>query len=361
MVKLGSHDYVHTLRGQTLRFPNLNLPMKDWPKGISPHYEDLLVVQHTELKNLFTFRLKLLGQDIKAYDICASTDCPYCAATWFPKASWAGLRLGAQAITFLYLWDDAIDTPELTDLFNDLGASNRFREETRMHFDRYLSDDASLLGDATTPPISAALRSFIPIGEACAFRMTRGQRTQVLDQLHRYVDACEIEQLSELSGQAPTIEEYLKSRMGTSAVGFIVACLEYIVGIDLGDTIRSDRYVKAVFDETVFNIAIVNDILSLRRELRYPYYNNAVAVLYHEHQDLQKAVDETYKIILRSIETLEEAARKALDKYPDRREDLTAWIDGCKNMCTGNMAWSLHIARYSLGVKALDGTTEIAL
>ncbi|KAJ6541553.1 isoprenoid synthase domain-containing protein [Mycena capillaripes] len=353
MVKLGSHDYVQTLRGQTLIFPNLNLLMQDWPKGISPHYEDLRDVQHTELK-------KLLGEDIKAYDICASTDCPYLVSTWFPMANWDRLRLAAQVITFLYLWDDATDNPELTDLVNNLDASRKFREETRNQFDRYLGN-ALLLDDATDPHLSAVLRSVVPIGEACAFRMTRGQRLQVLEELHRYMDACEIEQLSELSGRAPTIEEYLKSRMGTSAVGFVVACLEYMVGIDLGGIIRGDKYVRAVFDETVFNIAIVNDILSLRRELRYPYYNNAVAVLYHQHQGLQKAVDETYKLILSSIERLEEAAKNALDKYPDRREDLTVWIDGCKNMCTGNMAWSLHISRYALGVQALDGTTEIIL
>lgn len=50
MVKLGAHDYVQTLRGQTLRLPNLDLPMKNWPKGVSPHYEDLRDVQHIELK-----------------------------------------------------------------------------------------------------------------------------------------------------------------------------------------------------------------------------------------------------------------------------------------------------------------------
>jgi hypothetical protein len=64
----------------------------------------------------------------------------------------------------------------------------------------------------------------------------------------------------------------------------------------------------------------VNDILSLRRELRYPYYNNVVAVLYHQLQDLQMAVDETYKIILRNMEKLEEAAKRALGRYPERRE-----------------------------------------
>ncbi|KAF7347133.1 Terpene cyclase [Mycena venus] len=351
MVRLGSHDYVQTLRGQTLRFPNLAHPMKDWPKGMNPHYEDLRLVEHIELK-------KLVGWG-KAYDMCVSTDCPYFAATWFPKASWDRVWLGAQVCTFLYLWDDATDTPELTNMVNDLDASNQFREETRKQIDRYLGDKP-LLGVATDSHLPPAVRSFDRIGETFAFRMTRGQRVQVSNELHKYVDACEAEQLSELRGQAPTIEEYLQRRLGTSAVGFVIACLEYILGIDLGDTIRNDQYVKAVFDETVFIIAIVNDILSLRRELRYPFYNNAVAVLYHQHQSLQKAVDETYRLILRSIKKLEDAAKRALERYPER-QGLATWIEGCKTMCTGNVAWSLHNGRYALGVEALDGTTTITL
>ncbi len=105
----------------------------------------------------------------------------------------------------------------------------------------------------------------------------------------------------------------------------------------------------------------MNDMFSLRRELRYPFYNNVVAVLYHQYHDLQTAVDETFKIIQRSADTLEAAAKRALERYPERREDLTTWINGAKTMVTGNMAWSMHIRRYSLGVADLDGTTEITI
>ncbi|KAJ6558270.1 hypothetical protein B0H19DRAFT_1070801 [Mycena capillaripes] len=145
-----------------------------------------------------------------------------------------------------------------------------------------------------------------------------GQWVQILDELHRYMDTCETEQLSELSGRAPTLEEYLESHMRTSAVG-------YTVGIDLGDTIRGDRYVRVVFAETVFNAAVLDEE--------------------QIHQDLQKAVDETCKMILHSILRLEEVTKQALYRHSDRQEDLTTWLEGCKNMCTGNMAWSLRIAR----------------
>jgi hypothetical protein len=83
---------------------------------------------------------------------------------------------------------------------------------------------------------------------------------------------------------------------------------------------------------------------------------------YHQYQDLQMAVDETYRIILRSTEKLEDAAKLALQRYLECHEELATWIKGCKNLCTGNVAWSLHIARYALaGVKLLDGTIEITV
>jgi hypothetical protein len=119
------------------------------------------------------------------------------------------------------------DNPELTDLPDDLGASNRFREETRKQFDRYLANEL-LLGEPTDSHLHPALRSVVPIGEAVAFRMTRDQRAQVSVEVHKYIDGCEVEQLSELSGRAPTIEAYLQCRMGASAAGFLLACLEYV-------------------------------------------------------------------------------------------------------------------------------------
>ena len=105
----------------------------------------------------------------------------------------------------------------------------------------------------------------------------------------------------------------------------------------------------------------MNDLFSLRRELRYPFFNNIVAVLYAKHRDLQASVDETYEVLQRSADILEASAKRALERYPDRRADLTTWINGAKNMVTGNMAWSMSIKRYALGIQTLDGTTEITI
>ena len=108
---------------------------------------------------------------------------------------------------------------------SDLNASNNFRDASNRHFERYLADNPPP-GNPSDPPVPTTLRSFNPVGEAAAFRMTRGQRLRLLAELHRYMEACATEQHSELSGRAPTVDEYLPCRMGTSAAGFVVANLE---------------------------------------------------------------------------------------------------------------------------------------
>ncbi|KAJ7135353.1 isoprenoid synthase domain-containing protein [Mycena filopes] len=276
MLKLGAHDYVQTLQGQTLKFPDFDSPMRHWPKGVSAHYEDLRVVQHIELK-------KLVGEG-RAYEIRVGADCPPYAATFFPNASWDTLRLASQVATFLFLWDDDTDNPELTNLLYDLNASNSFRKDAKKQFNRYMAD-APLVGVAPGFALaSSTLTSVTPIGEAVAFRLPRDQRTQVLAEAHAYFDASKVEQLSELGREAPTIDQYLRYRGPVSGMRLLTAFLEHFNGIDLEGTIRNDEYVRDIFEATVCIIALMNDMFSIKKELRYPFYNNAIAGLYHQHQ-----------------------------------------------------------------------------
>lgn len=89
--------------------------------------------------------------------------------------------------------------------------------------------------------------------------------------------------------------------------------------------------------------------------------NCRLAVLYHEHQDLQVAMDKSYEIVKASVSRLESASARLLERYPDRRADLEAFIAGVKTMCTGNIEWSVRNNRYNLGFTKCDGTAEIVI
>lgn len=87
----------------------------------------------------------------------------------------------------------------------------------------------------------------------------------------------------------------------------------------------------------------------------------SVAVLYHEHQDLQAAVNKAYDLVACAVESLETSEKALLGRYPERCADLRLFVNGAKTMCTGNIAWSMHIKRYNLGITKCDGKTEIVI
>lgn len=51
---MSSHDYVQTLKGQKLRFPDFDGLFSKWPKGMNHHYETLRSVQNAKFaKSVF--------------------------------------------------------------------------------------------------------------------------------------------------------------------------------------------------------------------------------------------------------------------------------------------------------------------
>lgn len=288
----------------------------------------------------------------------------------------------------MYVWDSEIDSPEFSDLQTNWDAGEKFRQEAIRHLTAYLGPDGIPHTGVRAEHLSAPLASFNPVGEATACRLSPSLKQYFLDELLRYVDATGAEQRYELSGRAPTMEEYLPLRMGTSAVAAAAVLIEYVyakhpymvlgriarskwlrsicagrymMGIDLGDALRKDNDVQRIYNETNFLVSLMNDLFSLRRELMFPFYSNAVAVLYHQNQDLQVAVDELYRLLAGSAAELEAAAQRAIRRYPHRRGDLEAFVTGAKTMVTGNIAWSKYITRYGLGISKFDGTTEITI
>ncbi|EPS43319.1 hypothetical protein H072_2687 [Dactylellina haptotyla CBS 200.50] len=352
MRQLGSHDYVQSLKGQTLRFPDIDGLFKHWPTGFNPHYEVLRQVQDAEL-------YKLLGPG-KRYEALLAADCAFHSASWWPNATFDSLRVVSALVAFLYIWDNEIDSPEFSNISSDLDAGEGFRERTIEHMRKYLAEELPERG-VRSEQVEMAIASFNPVGEAVGFRLSRLQRKLFLEENIRFVRATGDEQRMELGGRAPSIDDYMQIRMGTSGVAALSALTEYMMQVDLGDEIRNDPDIQSIYKENNSIISLVNDIFSLRKELAFPFYCNAVAVLYHEHRSLQTAVDETYRLVATSVLNLEVAAERLFQKYPDRRNDLEGFVYAAKTMCTGNITWSRMTRRYKLGIDRFDGTTSITL
>ncbi|KAK6537361.1 hypothetical protein TWF694_011553 [Orbilia ellipsospora] len=274
----------------------------------------------------------------------------------------------------LYIWDDEMDSPIYSDLPSNLQAADRFRHRTIKHLEKYLGSETpkdiypnkfynnqERENEPLRPELERAIASFDSAGEALAPVLSKGERELFYRELISSIALTRSEQRTEQCGNAPTIEEYIAIRTWTSAVKPVSALSEYMHEIQLGDIVRSDPDVKAIFEENAILVYLANDMFSLRRELTFPFYCNAVAVLYHKHQNLQTAVDGVYSLIRESFQRFEEAAKRLFDRYPEKRDILEMFIDGARVMVTGNITWSKKIRRYKLGIEKFDGTTSITI
>ncbi|EPS35637.1 hypothetical protein H072_10922 [Dactylellina haptotyla CBS 200.50] len=364
-LNLGSHDYVQTLKGQTLIFPNLDELFKSWPTGISPYYKGLRRRYGNELA-------KIYGKGSKHYEVLMAVDVSLLASIWAPYASVDRLPAFQGQASFLYVFDDELDTPIHSDLLYDLDAGNRFRAKTIAYMKSILGDNPK--GSASTAEANSrksslpanlelAIQSFGAVAKPIAPFLTKRQRELYLQANISYVNGTGEEQRVELSGCAPNIGEYMGIRAATGGVKSMIAVLEYALEIDLEDEIGYDPDVDTLYEEANIIIFLCNDLFSLRRELAYPFYCNSVAVLYHEHKDLQVAVDETFKMISDSKSMFDATANRLLERYDShpKLDALEALVNGLKLMSTGNVAWSKQAKRYSLGVEKFDGATSITI
>ncbi|KAK8080296.1 hypothetical protein PG997_008114 [Apiospora hydei] len=364
---LGSHDYVQTLKGQKLRFPDFDGLVQGWPQGINPNFEAVKEVHEERLK-------ALLGPGKRLDILIHATKTAHLAATWWPTASFDALLFAAdlaawitnQAGLQMYIWDDELDSPELSDLHRDWVGGEQLRHKTIEYLGAALSETPRGEDDtARTDNVPVTLASFAPVAKVATSRMAPGPRRLFLHELVRSVEAAGVEQLSELSGLAPSLDEYMEIRMRTCAAAPISATIDigirFMNNVDLGDEIRAHPCVQQIHEEISCVIALTNDVFSLKRELKNPFYNNVIAVLYHQHHDLQTAVDKTYEMVKSSIERLLAAEARLLELFLGRREDLPAFFGGAKTMITGNITWSIQNERYGLGISKCDGTTEVVI
>ena len=133
------------------------------------------------------------------------------------------------------------DSMELSDIARDPQMMNRFRLRTsnfvRQSLGFAVTEDNATLGPLESNPL---ISSFGIVGEALMTSYTRGrsrfaknreerltpgqeQRKRVLEHIEFFLDMTAVEQDVALGASLPTVEQYIRRRMGTSAVGM---CLE---------------------------------------------------------------------------------------------------------------------------------------
>lgn len=167
-----------------------------------------------------------------------------------------------------------------------------------------------------------------------------------LNELLRFVRATETEQQRHLSRYTPTIEEYIHVRMSTSAVTPCLALNELCYGIELPRSVMKDPDMQRIWEATNVIISLMNDVLSLKKEVALGQIDTIVPLLYLEHGSLETAMEIVEDFLVDAVKDLDAAEVSMLERYGSTGDfcssqllDIQKMIDSCKYACTGNLNW----------------------
>ncbi|KAJ5181652.1 hypothetical protein N7449_011799 [Penicillium cf. viridicatum] len=349
------------LTKEPFSIPNLKPYYKAWPTAVNPHYPQLKPALEARIKDLYPAKkaAKLIQDD---YALLSSM--------WWPRAAADRLQTCTFWFLWLFTWDDEIDQ-STSDLFIHINNANAFRKESLEYvkFCLGVGDDETAKWDfPNNPPDRPLIQSLDVIGAHLQTIYNHDQIMTFVNEIDYYMDCQQREQKRKLTGRLPIVAEYLETRMGTSAVTSMLALNEFADGNDIPQTIMTDPKMISLWYEVNMNMSLSNDLLSLRKEIKHGDIDSMVPVLVSARGlTVREAVKETEAEINRNIERFDQIADALLEEikvtYPEKVDEVSSYITGCRYNQMANFLWSLTTTRYGLGdvVRDAEGRIPIVL
>ncbi|KAI1430147.1 isoprenoid synthase domain-containing protein [Xylaria sp. FL1777] len=337
------------LSGQKLVIPDMRPLLSHWPSGQHAEYE--------VIKAAVDKRFAMLASE-KNRKAISDADPALLAARWWPTASIRSYRVMTDLVIWFGLWDDVIEK-----LGEDPAAAESLRVSTK---DFVRSALTSPKGSNTAATGNPLIQSFQPIAtEACAF-YNQDQRRILLEHFDRYFDATRLEAEAERSSEIPGLKEYWEVRILTSGMGTLLGLSEYALQVQLPPSFVQSEAYSTLWVTTVVINSIVNDLLSLKKEMKAQSVLNSVAILFNQYDDLDVAVqmslDHTRQLVALFDRTADDVLSSSNMFDACELDAISQVIDLMRTVNTGNLEWSLQAKRYGVAQHMTDnGTIEVIL
>ncbi|KAB2575861.1 (E)-2-epi-beta-caryophyllene synthase [Lasiodiplodia theobromae] len=337
------------LRRSTFVIPDLKGCFRDWPVECSPHLDQIRKDVHAWLE-------ETLGEG-RALQISKRADFGLFGATEWPYASYERCRIACLFCAWVFTWDDEIDS-SLGSMGDDLESAQTYRFETI----QFVKETLGLAPRSATPPSNKIIRNFEVVGDALREAYTVEQRQRFFAEVDRFMRGTEDEQRRRLlSRDLPTLEQFWKYRLGSSAVNICTSLIEYGFGdMALPAAIWEDEDMKTIERNTNIHLSGLNDLYSIKKEVAINAVESLIPILLANKlvPDLPEAVDHVAQYVADRSAEMDECAERLLQRYPQHAYDLRRFVDNCRCMCTGNRTWSLSTGRYGITKRDIneDGT-----
>ncbi|KAH6682217.1 isoprenoid synthase domain-containing protein [Plectosphaerella plurivora] len=338
------------LKGKTIRIPDLTTMFTTWPKlKVNPFYKDL--------KPYVEGKIYEMELDQTKRDDYIKQDLTWFIAVWFPHVDLEMLKVLTLHVLWLFIWDDRVDIGEGA-LADNLEIANKARANSAKIWVNLLwgYDDGDWL-DVEVDRVDAVIE---PLVEGLGFRGL--QAVRFLDSVEEYIRSCEKEQVMRMEGEVPDYDTYIRMRLDTSAVHTLCALAEYVTGQNLPYEWYERDIIKKIWNATNMSVILINDPISLKKELKTDCIINAVASLHVPGGDVQDAIDQVVKLLDTTISDLDRDLEAVRDEYIEAEYGmLIEYADACKQMVIGTLYFSLRSSRYAVAVNDEDNSMEITL
>ncbi|KAI8691143.1 Terpene synthase [Fusarium sp. Ph1] len=356
--RLSQAAIVAALRGQTLRIPDLRAVFRSWPRAhLNRHHGHIAPIVDNAI-----------GHMAVTYPLVASRKrdgISRLTAFLYPQARKTQLVALALYTAWLVCWDDAVDANE-GGLAADFARAERWRRQTLDMIRRALEIDG------TNTHVEEPAYEDDPINRVFQVFGSRFCETAPVDQRRRlhyeiraFVTACAAEQKLRLERRIPDFNSYMDLRLATIGGTMLCSLVPYATDEPLPAALASAPEIGRMWLQACILLSLLNDMLSLKKELRTDCAINAVSALVEPGISLDEIVAQLEQRMKTAVKEFDEAAERLLQMAgPD--EDLAGlvrrYIDGCRATVTGTLEFTLTSPRYKIAkLIQQDGSLEIIL
>ncbi|KAF4469938.1 terpene synthase [Fusarium albosuccineum] len=332
--RLSQTAIVAALRGQTLRIPNLKLLLKSWPPAqLHRHHAQLTPIVDGAIDRMaatYPLIARRKGDDFASL-----------AALWYPQASKPRIETLALYTTWLMCWDDAVDANE-GDLAADFARAERWRSQTLDMIPDALKVDEKgrELSEDGGDPINSVFRQF---GSRYCEAAPGDQRRRLHDEIQSFILSCATEQKLRLDRQIPEFDSYINLRIATVGGNMLCSLVPYATQEALPATPASAVYADHMWLQVSILLGLLNDMLSLKKELRTDCALNAVTTMMEPGTELDTVVARLVNMMKLAIQDFDDAGEKLLETAGSDQElrgVVTRYIDGCRAVVTGTLEFT---------------------
>lgn len=329
----GQAALITALKGQTLRIPSLQALFLTWPPpSLNTHYPELVSFASAAILEIAAAAPHLQIERRLRDDIALLT------CLLFPTARRKQIEALVLYMVWLVCWDDTVDTNE-GDLAADYARAEEWRSKT-LEIARaalQLPEGAQV---GAVDAINAVLVNFGQRFYGTHERAPDEQRQRLYDEISIFIRACATEQRLRLDKALPGFEEYMALREGTVAGGTLCALVPFAMGKHVPAELLDSPHFGVLRKQANVLFGLLNDLISLKKELSMDCVINAVCTLLRPETPLDEVMAQIYQKLQDAVRLFNEAAGELIDESMnndllyDLSKDL---VDGYRSVVTGTL------------------------